>query len=68
MVQAAAGMYCKPEVEFESKRWIVDGKAVLEVIIPKGKKFPYFCADRNRINGWLISGLRTKIFWLQLFI
>jgi len=42
MVQAAAGMYCKPEIEFESKRWIADGKTVLEVKIPKGKNYPYF--------------------------
>jgi hypothetical protein len=42
MVQAAAGMYCKPEVLFESKRWVVDGKTVLEVIIPKGRNIPYF--------------------------
>lgn len=42
MVQAAANMYCKPEITFESKRWVVDGKVVLEVIIPKGKNIPYF--------------------------
>lgn len=42
MVQAAANMYCKPEIAFESKRWIVEGKTVLEVIIPKGADYPYF--------------------------
>ena len=26
MVQAAADLYCKPEVSFESKRWVVEGK------------------------------------------
>jgi predicted HTH transcriptional regulator len=57
MVQAAAGMYCKPEVEFESKRWIVDGKAVLEVIIPKGKKFPYFAETEP--DKWL-AYIRVK--------
>ena len=36
MVQASAGMYCRPEINFESKRWTVDGKTVLEVTIPKG--------------------------------
>src|SRR5664279_5893131 len=29
MVQAAADMYCKPVVTFESKRWVVEGKTVL---------------------------------------
>ena len=42
MVQAAANMYCKPEIVFESKRWPVDGKTVLEIIIPKGTDYPYF--------------------------
>src|SRR5674476_297872 len=51
MVQAAAGMYCKPEVSFDSKRWVVDGKAVLEVIIPKGADYPYFAQVAP--NKWL---------------
>lgn len=50
MVQAAAGMYCKPEIVFESKRWIVDGKTVLEVIIPKGSHIPYFAKTEQ--NNW----------------
>jgi predicted HTH transcriptional regulator len=41
MVQAAADMYCKPEITFISKRWVVDGKTVLEVTIPRGTLFPY---------------------------
>ena len=42
MVQAAAGMYCKPEILFESKHWTIEGKTVLEITIPKGSAFPYF--------------------------
>jgi predicted HTH transcriptional regulator len=42
MVDAAAKMYCKPRISFEVKKWTVDGKAVLEVIIPKGEECPYF--------------------------
>jgi len=51
MVQAAAGMYCKPEISFESKRWVVDGKTVLEVSIPKGANYPYFA--QTEPNKWL---------------
>jgi hypothetical protein len=51
MVQAAAGMYCKPEVTFKSKRWIVDGKTVLEVIIPKGTNYPYFA--QTEADKWM---------------
>jgi len=32
MVEAAAQMYCKPQIKFESKEWTVDGKTVLEII------------------------------------
>ena len=51
MVQAAASMYCKPEIIFESKRWVVDGKTVLEVIITKGTDYPYFA--QTEPDKWL---------------
>lgn len=35
MIESAAQMYCKPEVSFDVKKWDVDGKTVLEVMIPK---------------------------------
>lgn len=57
MVQAAANMYCKPEIVFDSKRWIVDGKTVLEVTIPKGKALPYLAETDS--NKWL-AFIRVK--------
>lgn len=57
MVQAAANMYCKPEIVFESKRWIVDGKTILEVTIPKGKTLPYLAETDS--NKWL-AYIRVK--------
>jgi predicted HTH transcriptional regulator len=57
MVQAAAGMYCKPEISFDSKRWIVEGKTVLEVVIPKGKNIPYFA--QTEPSRWL-AYIRVK--------
>lgn len=35
MVQAAADLFCKPAVMFETKVWKVEGKTVLEITIPK---------------------------------
>jgi len=35
MVQAAADMYCKPGIKFETKVCTIEGKTVLEIIIPK---------------------------------
>jgi predicted HTH transcriptional regulator len=35
MVEAAATMYCKPKVEIFFTKWTVEGKTVLEVMVPK---------------------------------
>lgn len=35
MIQAAADMYCKPSVAFETKVWEIQDKTVLEITIPK---------------------------------
>jgi hypothetical protein len=57
MVQAAADMYCKPEITFVSKRWVVDGKTVLEITIPKGTSFPYLAETEP--GKWL-AYIRVK--------
>lgn len=45
MVEAAAQLYCKPEIVFQTKEWEVEGKTVLEIIVPKSRnikhKAPY---------------------------
>lgn len=35
MIQAAAEMYCLPPVKYLTEEWEINGKTVLEVIIPK---------------------------------
>jgi len=35
MVEAAAQMYCKPEVKFSSREWNIDGKLILEIVVNK---------------------------------
>lgn len=37
MIQAAAEMYCQPPVRYSTQEWEINGKTVLEVIIPKDK-------------------------------
>jgi predicted HTH transcriptional regulator len=51
MIQAAAGLYCKPEISFETKTWIVNGKKVLEIIIPESKCKPHMALDDHK--KWL---------------
>ncbi len=35
MVQAAAQLFCKPEMQFETKVWQIEGKTVLEITVAK---------------------------------
>lgn len=51
MVEAAAQMYCKPEVPFETRKWQVEGKDVLEIIVNATSKRPVMAQNHN--NKWL---------------
>ena len=57
MIEAAAGMYCRPEVPFKVTPWDVEGKTVLEVTIPKSKTIPHYAKDEN--GKWL-AYIRVK--------
>jgi len=47
MLEKAAGFFCKPELEIGIKEWQVGKKTVLEVVIPKGTKKPYFALGED---------------------
>ena len=49
MIQTAAQMYCRPEIEYSAKEWNIKGKTVLEVIIPKSKHHKHKAPDHNNI-------------------
>jgi hypothetical protein len=51
MIDAAASMYCKPEIPFISFHRVVEGKAVLEVIIKPSEEKPHYARDEE--NRWL---------------
>jgi predicted HTH transcriptional regulator len=74
MIQNAATRYCIPEVRFRTKEWLVQGKKVLEVMIPKGKRPPYKARDihgkakaylRIADENILAGGVQMKI-WKNL--
>ena len=48
MVESAATLYCKPEVEFTSKIHSIEGKNILEVYIPPVEKKPVYARDENK--------------------
>ncbi len=47
MIEAAAEMYCQPRVEYTTKEWEINGKTVLEVIIPKDKHHKHKAPDNQ---------------------
>lgn len=51
MIKAAAEMYSKPKIEFESKVWTINGKNVLEIIIDPSEEMPHYAQDEN--GKWL---------------
>lgn len=51
MLEAAASLYCKPEIKFAVKNWVIEGRTVLEVQVPPGELKPYLAkveADKWR--------------------
>ena len=51
MVEAAAQMYCRPGLPFETRKWIILGKTVLEVDIAPVKRKP--CLAQSEDGKWL---------------
>ena len=51
MIEAAARLYSKPEIEFETRQWHTDGKTVLQIDIPPSPNKPHYAKDENQ--KWL---------------
>lgn len=51
MIEAAATMYCKPEVDFALRHWNIDGKRLLEIDVPRALLKPCFALSED--NRWL---------------
>ncbi len=52
MLDAAAKLYCKPEIKFTIKNHNIDGKTVVEAYIPKSGDGPYY--SKNEEGKWMI--------------
>lgn len=48
MAESAATLYCKPEVSFETRNHLVDGKNVLEIYIPPVIHKPVYALDHDK--------------------
>lgn len=47
MVEAAAQMFCKPEIHFDVTKWVINAKTVLEVVVKPSSKRPHKAPDKN---------------------
>ncbi len=52
MVEAAAQLYSRPELKFKAQKWMVEGRTVLEVKVPKSDKMPHSAPDKD--GKWLV--------------
>jgi predicted HTH transcriptional regulator len=52
MVQAAAQLYCKPQMPFESKIWEINDKTVLEITVHKSNDIVY--SAPNKEGKWMV--------------
>lgn len=51
MVESAAKIYSKPEIDFSTRQHLIEGKTVLEVIIDPSNERPHFA--KNDQGNWL---------------
>ena len=57
MIEAAAGMYCKPEIDFAFRHWNIDGKKLLEIDVPRSQVKPcYALTDDNKWMAYVRVG------------
>jgi predicted HTH transcriptional regulator len=47
MLELAAGFYCRPEILLDIREWELEGKVVLEAVIPEGADKPYYARDED---------------------
>lgn len=67
MIEAAAQLYCRPEVDYSMQTFHVEGRSVLVVQIDESEHKPVLQKTKT-VNHWHIFGSKMKIFWLLRYI
>lgn len=71
MIDNAAKRFCKPEINFTSREWNIEGKKILEIDIPKSKKYPHKAPDhkgkykayyRHKDENLIVNGVQLKVW------
>lgn len=69
MIDAAANMYCKPEIFFKVKKWLVESKNLLEIIIEPTSAV---CYAKDEKGSWLAyirvndQNILANKIWLEV--
>ncbi len=72
MLELAASFYSKPEILYSIQEFIVEGKTVLKVDIPKGENQPYYAKSEDdkwwvhvRVNDKCILASKTTVDFMH---
>ena len=57
MIESAAHLFCKPAIQYQTRKWNIDGKWVLEVTIPRASKKPIYAKAED---GKWMAYIRVK--------
>ena len=52
MAEAAAKLYSQPPLSFQTQQWQIEGKTVLEIVIPRSEEVPH--RAQNEEGKWLV--------------
>ncbi len=52
MIEAAANMYCKPEIDFAYRHWNIEGRKVLEIDVPRAQIKPVYAMSEE--GRWMV--------------
>ncbi len=59
MLDLAAHFYCKPEIDIELIEWEINGKVIIEAIIPEGPDKPYYAKGEDD-KWWVYIRVKDK--------
>jgi len=74
MIDNAAKRFCKPEINFTSREWNIEGKKILEIDIPRSNKYPHKAPDhkgkyqafyRHEDENLIVNGVQLKVWTKQ---
>ncbi len=74
MIESAAELYCKPEIDFAFRAWNIDGKKILEIDVPKANVRPFYALSEDdrwmayvRVNDENILAAPVQLkYWKRL--